>query len=358
MQSIELAACLTMIGSTAYWLSQSTRVSWYLGQYLLSSRISGPLIPRSQSPSNLPSLRDLLFDLALLFHRDWQNIRAGQYRMPYDLVEDPRRLVTGVARYLLDLPEVNARRRRQEFNEVAQQAPQGSQALPRYYLQNFHYQTDGYLSDHSARLYDQQIEVLFLGGADAMRRMALSPLAKFLRGPRVSETRLLDVACGTGRFLTFVKDNFPRLPIIALDLSRYYLAEARRQLRAWSTVQFVQALAESMPLPDRAVDVVTCTYLFHEVPREQRRTIAAEIARVLTPGGRLIFADSLQMGDRPWLDGLLDMFPKAFHEPYYADYAGSDLVGLFNEFGLRHVGSDLAFLSKVLTFDKPPTSGL
>ena len=35
---------------------------------------------------------------------------------------------------------------------------------PRYFLQNFHYQSGGYLTDESAALYDHQVEVLFVGG--------------------------------------------------------------------------------------------------------------------------------------------------------------------------------------------------
>ena len=53
--------------------------------------------------------------------------------------------------------------------------------LPRYYQQNFHFQTDGYLSDHSARLYDFQVESLFAGTADVMRRRAYVPIAKIPR---------------------------------------------------------------------------------------------------------------------------------------------------------------------------------
>ena len=34
---------------------------------------------------------------------------------------------------------------------------------PAYYLQNFHYQTDGWMSAESARLYDFQVETVFLG---------------------------------------------------------------------------------------------------------------------------------------------------------------------------------------------------
>src|SRR3546814_9909933 len=52
-----------------------------------------------------------------------------------------------------------------------------------------------------------------------MRRQALVPLAEHFRTRRIREARLLDIACGTGRFLTFVKDNYPRLAVTGLDLS-------------------------------------------------------------------------------------------------------------------------------------------
>ena len=335
----------------AYWISQGARVSWYLWQWRLSSRLSGRVVrrPARARPASrtFPSLSDLLFDLVELLQRDWFNIRAGVYRMPHDLVQDPRRLLGQAAAHFRDLPEVSARRRLGIVDDVAD-----ARGLPDYYLQNFHFQTGGYLSDRSARLYDHQVEVLFLGSADAMRRQALVPLNAFLRERDVSHARLLDVGCGTGRFLTFVKDNHPRLPVMALDLSRAYLAEARRQLRRWPGVHYIEGLAESLPVAAGGVDALTCTYLLHEVPRAEHPRIAAEFARVLRPGGRLIVVDSLQLGDAPDKDGLLETFPYAFHEPYYADYARSDLVALFRDAGLHHVSSDLAFLSKVMVFDK------
>ena len=82
-----------------------------------------------------------------------------------------------------------------------------------------------------------------------------------------------------------------------------------------------------MPLPDASADIVTSTFLYHELPPEVRRQVTAEIARVLKPGGLFVFLDSLQMGDRPGWDGLLESFPTRFHEPYYRSYAIDDLDG-------------------------------
>ena len=89
-----------------------------------------------------------------------------------------------------------------------------------------------------------------------------------------------------------------------------------------------------MPLADASVDIVTSIFLFHELPPDVRRQVTAEIARVLKPGGLFVFLDSLQMGDKPGWDGLLEAFPHRFHEPYFRRYAVDDLEGMFSAAGL------------------------
>lgn len=68
---------------------------------------------------------------------------------------------------------------------------------------------------------------------------------------------------------------------------------------------------------------VTCIYLFHELPPEVRRAAAAEMARVLRPGGLLVLTDSVQLGDRARIDANLVMF-ETFNEPYYRSYISED----------------------------------
>jgi ubiquinone/menaquinone biosynthesis C-methylase UbiE len=344
----------------AYALSQAVRVSWFFGQYALAARLGGTRRPPGgragagapAARGRLPGTGGVLAELRALLARDLANIEAGRYRMPHDLLVPPGRAIAGAAAFFDDLPAVARRRQARDGAELRRTPADPGRALPAYYRQNFHFQTDGYLSERSARLYDHQVEVLFGGGADAMRRQALVPLGQWLEGRRSADCVLLDVAAGTGRFLTFVKDNWPRLGTVALDLSRPYLAEARRNLRPWRAAGFVQAPAEAMPLADGSVDVVTCIYLFHELPRKVRASVAAEIARVLRPGGLAVIVDSIQPGDRPALDGLLELFPQAFHEPYFADYLTQDVPGLFTAAGLAEKSMDTAFLSKIMTFSK------
>lgn len=50
-------------------------------------------------------------------------------------------------------------------------------------------------------------------------------------------------------------------------------------------MEFAQWAAEELAAPDASFDVVTCVYLFHELPEPVRRKAAQEMFRVLKPGG-------------------------------------------------------------------------
>jgi len=336
----------------AYDLGQGARVAWFLGHYRLAQRRIEGVADGGEVVGALPTRNEILRDLYALFERDRANIAAGRYRMPHDLWISPLDAARLSQRFFADLGEVNRRRRDRAHQEVAA-VNGGDRRYPRYYMQNFHFQTDGWLSEHSAELYDFQVEVLFNGGADAMRRQALWPIGEYLRDRRLAAQPLLDVACGTARLLSFVKHNYPRLPVTGLDLSRPYLDKAAELLAPWSWVALVEANAERLPFADDSFALVTCVFTFHELPRKVRRTVAAEMARVLRPGGRLIMVDSFQIGDRPEFEGLLELFPRAYHEPYFADYTRDPLGPLFEPLGLREVHKDLAFMAKVMAFEKP-----
>lgn len=69
---------------------------------------------------------------------------------------------------------------------------------------------------------------------------------------------------------------------------------------------------------------VTCVYLFHELPRDVRRKVVEEMARVVKPGGLVVLTDSVQLGDRPSMDANIGRFQE-FNEPYYIDYINTDI---------------------------------
>jgi ubiquinone/menaquinone biosynthesis C-methylase UbiE len=349
----------TAFDKLAFETAQAARVGWFFGQKWLAARIAKPLpVPEKLRGRKMPDRQRLLRDLWRLIEQDWQNIAAGLYAAPEDWRGNP---VDGLRRavdFFADLGAVQARRHGEPGERLLPEAP--ADRYPGYYRRKFHFQSDGYLSEASAERYDHQVEVLFGGGAAAMRRQALVPLRAALLeqegGPGAA--RLLDLACGTGAFLREVKRNYPRLAVSGLDLSAPYLEVARRRLAAWSRVELVEGAAEAIPAADASFDIVTALYLLHELPGHIRRAVAGEIRRVLKPGGTLILVDSLQTGDEPDYDALLDYFPIAFHEPYYASYLATDLDRLIGP-GFTPNGLSLAYFSKVVTYRRgglPPTS--
>ncbi|MFO1088369.1 MAG: class I SAM-dependent methyltransferase [Hyphomicrobiales bacterium] len=348
---------LSQIDRLSYTARQAARVAWYMGHYFAAQPYREKVPEgdvRRERPRSKPPGRDAIFRaMGELFERDLKNVEAGFYPVPRD--DDGngslRELVRRSRKFFADIPVSAERKSQRRGAEVY--SPELAEKLPAYFLQNFHYQTGGYLTEESAELYDMQVEVLFSGTANAMRRQCLVPIAEWMRGKDQRKVSVADVACGTGRFLKFLKQTWPRVRATGTDLSESYLAEARRHLNPYTDVELLPANAEALPFPDASLDVVVSIYLFHEVPPKVRRIIAGEFARVLKPGGRLVFMDSLQRGDTPDFDALLEGFPLNFHEPFYPSYVGENLPAMFEVAGLRTVRTEPVFLSKLVVADKP-----
>jgi ubiquinone/menaquinone biosynthesis C-methylase UbiE len=342
----------------AYGARQLPRLAWYVGHSEVMRRLSKAARRRSDNATRVEAHTDapvpdrsrIYSDMAELFGQDLANVEAGIYPLPADHDGSLPFLLNRSRLFFEDLPEVHRRRERGERRQVLSEATRGKR--PDYYLQNFHFQSGGWLTDQSAKLYDTQVEVLFKGTANATRRQALLPLHEIFAGRDQRRLRLLDVGCGTGRFLDFFKQAWPRLPAIGIDMSETYIAEAKRHLRHWCWLNLMVANGEAIPLPDQSQDAVTSIFMFHELPPEVRRTVFGESARVLRPGGRLVVIDSLQIGDQPDYDGVLELFPQNYHEPYYASYLREDFGAIARACGLRQTGAVNAFVSKVMVFDK------
>jgi ubiquinone/menaquinone biosynthesis C-methylase UbiE len=280
------------------------------------------------------------------FEKEAADVAAGLYPSMDDRPADPVSAIRRTADFISDAIEVEARRRRGDGVEVRSEAPA---SYPAYYRQNFHFQSGGWFTAESAGRYEAQVEALFAGTAGAMRRRALALIARAWRTRDHRGLTMLDLACGTGAFLSDLAVAFPRARLIGVDLSPAYLAES---LAAAPSAVFAQAKAEQLPFADASLDAVSAVYLFHELPPKVRAAVAAEIARVLKPGGLFAFADSIQPADEPRLARLIEAFPAYFHEPYYESYAKADLTALFARVGLRQASADAAFLTKALLFEK------
>ena len=99
--------------------------------------------------------------------------------------------------------------------------------------------------------------------------------------------RVLDVACGTGVVTRLAAERVGGTGVVAgLDVHPGMLAVARSQTPADTSIEWHQANANSMPLPNEAFDVVLCQMGLQFI--SNKLAALREMRRVLKPGGRAL----------------------------------------------------------------------
>lgn len=101
---------------------------------------------------------------------------------------------------------------------------------------------------------------------------------------------VVDVGCGTGTLAVALAEAIPDARVSGVDGDRSILAQAKEK-RGAENVHWVRALADELPFDDASVDAAVCTLVLHHLSRSGKRRAAAELYRILKPGGMLIVAD-------------------------------------------------------------------
>lgn len=391
---------LTLGGEAlGYWSRHTARSGYFVTNAALgtiSSQLHERIIRRSslrndsassENSSNnsflntaVEALPRILAEVAVSYEQDYERISQGIYKLPYDMYtrnrqNSPLYFGTKTVKFIREAVGTLSRRNRGSDEDKRVWLDSNDKLYPEYYKNAFHYQTDGWMSQDSADIYETSTETLFLGGQDTMQRTALVPLMTFVNEVKKTKQqkplKVLEVGCGTGRFLTFVRDNLPLdSECTAIDLSPFYLSNARDNDKNWISIRkrveatsgnpdiqinpatFVQAKGEDLPFEDEEFDVVISMYLFHEIPRDIRAQISSEMERVTKKGGLVILTDSIQKGDRPVYDNTIGRFEK-MNEPYYGDYITDYLPTHFEKVGLECTTKTMCRSTKTLAFRKP-----
>lgn len=118
--------------------------------------------------------------------------------------------------------------------------------------------------------------------------------------------RVLEIGCGTGNLTLRAKRAHPTTELVGSDPDPLALARAQRKARDLSGITFERGYAQQLPYGDGAFDRVLSSMMLHHLDDTVKAAAAAEIFRVLRPGGRLHLIDV--GGDMTGDDGLAAHF--------------------------------------------------
>jgi malonyl-CoA O-methyltransferase len=99
---------------------------------------------------------------------------------------------------------------------------------------------------------------------------------------------VLDLGAGTGHGTRALKRRHPKAVVVAADIAPGMLEQARQQSRWLRRFERVRADAYALPFADGAFDLVFSSLMIQWC--DDLDAVFAEIARVLKPGGLLLFS--------------------------------------------------------------------
>jgi ubiquinone/menaquinone biosynthesis C-methylase UbiE len=103
--------------------------------------------------------------------------------------------------------------------------------------------------------------------------------------------RVLEIGCGTGNVTVRAKRAALGADVVGSDPDPLALARSQRKARGLTGIRFERAYAQELPFADGEFDRVLSSMMLHHLDDDVKASAAAEIYRVLRPGGALHIVD-------------------------------------------------------------------
>jgi ubiquinone/menaquinone biosynthesis C-methylase UbiE len=160
------------------------------------------------------------------------------------------------------------------------------------------------------------------------------------------DARALDIATGTGFTALAVAQRCRR--VIGVDLTLEMVREARRLAGEYgvSNLRVCEGDAEALPFRDNTFDLVTCRHASHHFPN--LALAFSEMARVATPGGRVILDDTCTP-EAPELAALMNDWEVRRDPSHIANHPPGRLRAMLEACGLKVDAATLTYVPLVFS---------
>ena len=147
-------------------------------------------------------------------------------------------------------------------------------------------------------------------------------------------TRVLDVACGTGaQTLAFANRG---LSVVGIDLSHDMLKHARDKVSPKLDLTFIQGDAVKIGYPNDAFDASSISLGLHDMPEDVAIKILNEMIRVTKKDGQIIIAD--YNTPQNWLG---HQFMKLWESQYYQHFLEVGIDHYLDQVELTPISKDV-----------------
>ena len=109
--------------------------------------------------------------------------------------------------------------------------------------------------------------------------------------PLIQDKTVLDVGCGTGRYIPALAPASQRY--YGIEISETQLAIAKSKGDMFQNTELILASADKLPLEDRSIDIAFATWVIGSIhDLELRKAVIAETLRVLSKDGSLYLIEN------------------------------------------------------------------
>ena len=232
---------------------------------------------------------------------------------------------------------------------------------PDYYTKSFHLYDEGNLNWEAAL---EAVPATFLIATNYLRENFTTTIQNHVLNYKTDSSfkntgRIMDIGCSVGASTKFLIKAFPDKEVDAIDLSPHFLSAAKFHHSTPSSPLFTDmhnkityhhVMAEKMPFESNSYDIVSLSYIIHELPTKITEEVIAEVFRVLRPGGTLSITDLIG-GDM-----VLNKYLFELSEPYIQQYYNTDFIKIISEAGFIFITKGDNTRNRIWTASKPENS--